>query len=299
MVELWFFYIISAVVIWGANAIIDKIILTKHLNSFSYFVTYAPPKILILIFILLFFPTNYNSFPFYLAFVAGVLAVFGYYTYAYAMKREEASRIYLLANIYPGFTAVLAAIFLNEIFSLNSYIGIALILFGTALISYKKSQTRKIIPIIVIVMALSPNFFYGIEQTISKISLNSVSFWQFFGAYLAGNLFTIIPALAVPSFRNNFAKEIKRLRMKTVILVEFSGFAWLLGVILFMFSISLAPVTLVSTISIFTPFVVLLCTILISKYWPKILKEDVTSGVIWLKILAMILVFAGTYLLVA
>jgi len=85
MVEVWFFYILTAVIFWGINSLVDKIILTKYLNSFSYYVAFFPPKIIALAAILLFVPVNFNyfnSFFFYISFIAGVIAVIGYYVYA-------------------------------------------------------------------------------------------------------------------------------------------------------------------------------------------------------------------------
>jgi len=297
MVEVWFFYIISAISIWGFNAIVDKIILTKYLNSFSYLITGIPAKLMLLVGILIFAPMDYSSPAFYFAFASGVLGVVGYYAYAFAMKREEASRIAALTSLYPAFVAILAAIFLNEIFSIKSYAGIMLMIFGATLISYKKGKFYKLVPLAVVIIAVVANIFWAIEQTASKISLNSYGFWQFFAGYMMGTLFMTAPSLIIPHFRNNFVKELKKLKRNVVLLLIFSSAIWAIGIILFFYSASLGPITLVSALSIIAPFAVLLYTIVVTKIWPKILKEEIDRKTLALKLFAIALIFLGTYLI--
>jgi drug/metabolite transporter (DMT)-like permease len=298
MVEVWFFYIISAVVIFGFNAIVDKIILTKHLNSFSYLVAGVPAKLAYIVGIVFFVPIDFNSFLFYLSFAAGALGVLGYYAYAFAMKREEASRISALTSLYPVFVAILAAIFIYEIFSITTYAGIVLMVLGATLISYKRTKFYRLIPAVVIVIAVLANVFWGIEQVMSKIVLQSYQFWEFSAAYMMGVIFMTIPSLAVPHFRKNLIKEFKKLPRNTILLITFSSSIWFIGIALFFYSVSLGPITLVSTLSITSPFAVLLLTLLLSKFWPKILKEEIDRKTVTLKLLAIVLIFLGTYLIV-
>lgn len=297
MVELWFFYVLSSVVVWGFSAIIDKIILTKYLNSFSYFMIYTLPALAMIAGILLFVPINFSPIPFYFAFFAGVTAVLGYYFYAFAMKREEASRIAALTSLYPAVVAALAAILIKEIFSLKTYLGIMVMVLGATLISYKRGTLKKLIPFSIILMIISTNFSYAIEQTISKISLGVYSFWQFFVIYLIGRTFMAIPTLAVPTFRKNFVREIKRLKKKIVFLAAFNTAIWFLGIILFLYAISLGPVTLVSTVSITSPLATLLFVVLISKFWPRALKEEIDRKIFSLKLISILLIIFGIYLI--
>lgn len=301
MVEVWFFYIITSVIFWGLNAIIDKVVLTKHLNAFSYSIAYIPARLIVLVGILLFVPINFNSNFFYLAFAAGILSVCGYYLYAFAMKREEASRISALTSLYPAFVAVLAAVFLNEIFSIKSYAGILLVILGAVLISYRRKtgNAQKMIPFAIILIVIGTNGFYGIEQTISKISLNYYQFWQFFAIYSISSLLMTFPPLVIPHFRNSFVKELMGLKRNMIFLLLFSSTIWILGVALFFYSASLGPVTLVSTLSITSPFLTLLFTIALSKFWPKILKEEIDRKTVALKLFSIALIFLGTYLIMA
>ena len=296
MVEVWFFYVLCSVVVWGFSAILDKIILTKHLSSFSYFVVFTPPILAAIAGILLFIPVSFDPVPFYSAFFAGPLAVLGYYFYAFAMKREEASRVATLSSSYPAFVAVLAAILIGEIFSLKTYVGMAIMILGATLISYKRGTLKKLIPLAIIIMIITANFLYAAEHTISKISMGYYSFWQFFVIYLIGRTFMILPSLAIPGFRKTFVGEIKNLKRKIAFLALFSSVIWLLGMITFFYAVSLGPVTLVSTISIASPLVTLLFVVFMSKFWPRTLKEEIGRTAFSLKLVSILLIIFGLYL---
>jgi len=298
MVEVWFLYVISAVLIWGINSIVDKVMLTKYLNSFSYLLLFIPASVILLIGTLLFVPINFNPTPFYFAFFGGAIAVIGYYLYAIVMKKEEASRVAALTSLYPAFVAVLAAFIVNELFSLQTYVGIAIMILGAVLISYKRVSLKKMIPLTIILIIIGTNFAYAFEQTISKFSLEFYTLWQFFAIYTAGRIFMVLPSMAVPSFCKNFVRELKSLNRNIYILLAFSSTFWLLGVIFFFYAASLGPITLVSTISITSPFVTLLAVLVISKFWPKILKEEIDRKTVSLKLVAIVLIFLGTYLIV-
>src|SRR3972149_10655658 len=115
MAEIWLLYAFSAMIIWGFIPIVDKFVLTKHLSSYSYCIISLPVTIAVIVGILLLMHANLTIS--FIPMVAGIIAVDGYYLYAYAMRREEASRIVALTSLYPVFVAALAALLIHESFS--------------------------------------------------------------------------------------------------------------------------------------------------------------------------------------
>jgi drug/metabolite transporter (DMT)-like permease len=107
----------------------------------------------------------------------------------------------------------------------------------------------------------------------------------------------ILPSLAVPSFRKTFVGEFKKLKRNVVFVIAFSSGFWLLGAIFFFYAASSGPITLVSTISIISPFATLLFAALITKRWPKILKEEIDSVTFSLKLISILLIIFGVYLI--
>jgi uncharacterized membrane protein len=298
MLEVWFFYALTSVVFFGFTTIVDKLMLETRLSSFSYFVSFVPPAFVFSICVLLFFPTNIFSIPYAIAFVAGLISAGGYFLYVVSIRKEEASRIAALTSLSPAFVAVLALFLLNEIFPAQSYIGIILMILGSALISYKRNHVKTIIPFSLILVLIATNFVYSLDQTLSKISLDQISFWPFLMMFMFGRFAVAFPGLGIPSVRRKCFSEIKKLKRNFTLTLASGSIMWSLAIILFFYAASLGPITLVSTTSLISPLFTLFFAILITKYLPKALKEEIDRKTVALKLVAIVLILLGTYLII-
>jgi drug/metabolite transporter (DMT)-like permease len=299
MFAVWFLYVLSSVIIFGFTTIIDKLMLVKRLSSFSYFVTFAPPAMTFSICVLLFLPTNLLSIPSLIALVAGLISGGGYFLYAISIRKEEASRISALTSLAPAFVAVLAVFLVNEIFSPQSYIGIFLMILGAALISYKRNNVKKLIPLSLVLILIATNFSYSLDQVLSKISLDGTSFWPFLMMFMFGRFVAIIPGFAINSARSKFCSEIRKLKRNFAFALAVGSISWTVAIIFFFYAASLGPITLVSTISIISPLFTLVFAVLLSKYSPRVLKEEIDRETLALKLFAVLLICVGTYLITA
>ena len=297
MLEVWFSYVFISTILFGFTTIVDKLMLEKRLSSFSYYVSFVPPALAFSIGVLLSVPTNLLSAPCLIALLAGLISAAGYFVYVVSIRREEASRIAALTSLAPAFVAALALLFINEIFPATSYIGIVLMILGSALISYKRKHVRKIIPTSLILILILTNFMYSVDQTLSKISLNQLSFWSFLAMFMLGRFAPAFPGLAVPSLRKRSVLEIKRLGRKLTLILATGSIIWSLAIVLFFYSASLGPITLVSTTQLIAPLFTLLFAIMITKYFPRSLEEEIDRRTIALKLVAILLVILGTYLI--
>ena len=298
MVEVWFLYALISVVFFGFTTIVDKMMLEERLSSFSYFVTFAPPALLFSICVLLTSPTNVFTVPCAVAFVAGLISAGGYFLYVLSIRKEEASRIAALTSLAPAFVAVLAVVFLGEIFSAKSYLGIALMILGSILISYKRNQVKQLIPVSLTIILIVTNFAYSLDQTLSKISLDQISFWPFLMMFMFGRFLVTFPGLAIPSVRKQFSLEISQLGRKFASALAAGSVMWTFAIIFFFYAASLGPITLVSTAALISPLFALLFAILITKYLPRVLREEIARMTIALKLAAIGLIFLGTYLII-
>jgi len=297
MLEVWFSYVFISTILFGFTTIVDKLMLEKRLSSFSYYVSFVPPALAFSIGVLLSVPTNLLSAPCLIALLAGLISAAGYFVYVVSIRREEASRIAALTSLAPAFVAALALLFINEIFPATSYIGIVLMILGSALISYKRKHVRKIIPTSLILILILTNFMYSVDQTLSKISLNQLSFWSFLAMFMLGRFAPAFPGLAVPSLRKRSVLEIKRLGRKLTLILATGSIIWSLAIVLFFYSASLGPITLVSTTQLIAPLFTLLFAVMITKYFPRSLEEEIDRRTVALKLVAILLVILGTYLI--
>jgi drug/metabolite transporter (DMT)-like permease len=288
----------ASVIFFGFTTIVDKLMLEERLSSFSYFAAFVPPALVFCVCVLLFVPTGVSSFPCTIAFVAGLISAGGYFFYALSIRREEASRIAALTSLAPAFVAVLALFLVGEIFSVQSYTGVVLMILGSALISYKRNYAKKMIPVSLALILLATNLFYGVEQTISKISLDQLSFPTFLMMFMFGRILIVFPGLAVRSVRRKFVSEVRGLGRNFGLALILGSVTWTLGVILFFYGASLGPITLVSAASLITPLFTLFFAILVTKYLPRVLQEEIDRKTVALKFLAIILIILGTYFII-
>ena len=291
-------YALTSVVFFGFTTIVDKLMLENRLSSFSYFITFSPPA---LIFCIWMFASQKNAFslPYAIAFVAGLISAGGYFLYVVSIRAEEASRVAALTSLYPAFVAVLAVFVLNEIFSAASYFGIILMIVGSILISYKRNHVRKIVPLSLMIILIATNFCYSLDQILSKISLGHISIGPFLMVFLFGRFFVVFPGLAIPSIRRKFKSEIERLERNFAFTLVLGSTMWTLAIIFYFYAASLGPITLVSTTALISPLCTLLFAILITKYLPTVLEEEIDTKTIALKLVAIILICVGTYLIIA
>lgn len=298
MIEVWFFYALTSVILFGLTTIVDKLMLQKRLSSFSYFVTFVPPALAFSICVPFVSATNAFSVSYAIAFVAGIISAGAFFLYAVSIRKEEASRIAALTSLSPAFVAVLAVFLVDEILSSKSYLGMILMILGSALISYKSNHVKKVIPISLILTLTATNFFYSLDQTLSKISLDHISVWPFLMMFMLGRCIVAFPGLAIPSLRGKFLSEVKSLRRNFAFTLALGSIMWSFALIFFFYAASLGPITLVSTTALISPLFTIIFAILMTKYLPKLLKEEIDRKTVALKLSAILLIFVGTYLII-
>ena len=210
------------------------------------------------------------------------------------MQIQEASRIVPLSNLSYLFVLVLAAIFLEEILTPLKYLGIFLLITGAVLISIKDFRLSFGRAFWWIILTAG---FYAINSILTKILLNSVDFWTAFGYRSMGMFIGSIPIAYL--FVGDLMKTINQHGKRVVIAILASELITAPGILLGVMAISIGYVTLVNSLQAIQPFFVLLLTVLLSVFFPSILKEEINKSTIFLKILAIISIFLGIILVIS
>jgi drug/metabolite transporter (DMT)-like permease len=226
----------------------------------------------------------------------GIFWVGGVSFYSKALIKEEVSRVMSLFFTLPLVVTILATIFLKEILIPVQYLGIVLLVASGILISYKKSKGKFFIPSIkMILIAILFLSLYDIQR---KYVLNVMSYWSLYFWNVVGINITSLFLLFIPTIRRDFIKLVKILK-KTRLLYIMLGTetAAFLGDITFNIATSTTYVSLVVAIGPLQPFFVLLFMILISLFKPKILKEEINKKIVAIKLLSLVLLFLGTWLI--
>lgn len=292
----WILFSILATLVWAIVNTVDKYILTKLVRK---------PVILLMILgiigliasflVYLFHGFSYLSyFNIALALVAGILYIIGVLFYFKAVKIEEISRVVPLLYLSPLFVSILAAIFLGEIFTPIKYLGIFLLIIGAIFISSKnfiKISFGKAFWFIVLA-----SLVFSVNAVITKYILNFTDFWTIFSYMRIGAFFALIPIFCF-SFKD-LIFAVRDYGKKAIIVISLNEILALVGIILITIAMSRGYVTLVNAISSVQPFFVLLFAVILTIFYPKILKEEIGKSTILLKLIAITLMFVGVILII-
>lgn len=294
----WLILTIIASIIWPFGNIVDKIFLTKHVkNPFSYQILCGLTNGLMILLFPLFVPISIIFPWFILGVVCSLMGWSIFIIYNKAVMTEEISRVVPLMYLSTIFLLPIAIFFLNEVLGLSKYVGIVLLVLGAILISYKKignkgkiSSVVKLLIFFDLLMAI-----YGVllKYILGFMDHWSLLFWVNFGGMLGGFLF-----LSVSRIRNNFLNDMKKLGRKGLAFRYLGVSTYYSGVIPYYIALSLGPVSLVSGVNSLQPFFVFLYVTIISLFTPKMIREKIDKKTLILKLIAVCLIFIGTWFIV-
>lgn len=216
------------------------------------------------------------------------------YTYFMAAKQEEISRMVPVFALTPIFVAFFGALFLGEIFSVKTYSAIGVIVFGSALIMFKgsvKSLVRSRVFGLMIISALAAS----LHSVIMKSLLGSYSFWTTYGSLA---LITGIMSFAIFShYWKDLQYTIRKRGWIGLGLVALSESNSNLSEFVFTVAASFWYVSLVSATVTIQYLFLFFWTLLLSRWKPSLIQEDITPRTLAQKLVAILLIIGGIYLI--
>ena len=294
----WLIFALLSPVFWALTSIFDKFLISKVLYKTYFFpIWIASFGLPLCIFIFIFFNPPF-IFPYsIIAAFEGILWMSYYYIFAKTLSNEEVSRTMSLIFIYPIFVTILAGIFLKEVFGISKYIGIGLLVMSGLLLSYKK-EGKKIGIIKSLKLILMLILIFSCIDVIDKFLVGKIGYWPLYFWTTAGLFLTVIPILFIKKIRTNFVNSFKKTGKKGFLALITSEIFAISGSISYYIAISLTHVSVVAAIGSLQPLFVLICTIFLSAFVPKFLKENLNRRNILIKSVAVLFVLIGAWLLV-
>lgn len=291
------FFSILSPAIFGIGNYIDKFLLEKHNISPIVITIYGGAAAFIagVVVLLLtgFHPIDIKSLLIIL--FSGFLTSIYLLPYYKALSIDETSRIIPLFQFYPIFVLILSFIFLREELSITQYVGSALIIGAGFLLSIEKLEGD--------IFRLRKSFFYvmissllfAMAQVLYKFGVEEIPFWntlpyEGFGIAL-GSISILLYSNNLKKFRN----ETKLFKKRVFIFLGINECFYILARYTGYFSISLISVGIVSVLAGLQPLFVLIYGIILSLWFPHILKEVINKKTLTLKIFSIIVIIIGTY----
>jgi len=135
----------------------------------------------------------------------------------------------------------------------------------------------------------------SINALLTKYLLHFADYWTIFAWTRIGAAIGIIPITYI--YLPELINTVKQYGKKVVAVISANETLNLFGILSVTIAVSIGYVTLVNALSSVQPFFLLLFAVILSIFYPSILKEEIGKSVIFQKLLAIILMFIGAILI--
>jgi uncharacterized membrane protein len=292
----WIFYAIASYAFVSVANITDKYILEKHIRDANIIVFFSGiiallTGILIICFRgLSVFPLNQTL----LILLAGILLVLYLLPYFKALDLDDASKIVPLFQAIPVFTLLLSAVFLGENLSLRQFAGFGIILAcGWYLSKSDQGRALEVKPYFWLMMVSS--FLCAASSVLFKSVVQLQDLWDSIAYESIGMGIGVVLVSFWPGYLRKFIRLAKTTSRTGYTALSISEIFYILFRITGNIAYSLGPVALVNVFGGFQPLFILLYGYLLTRFFPKIIKEDVSGGIIRAKALSLIGIFIGLF----
>lgn len=285
-----------AYLLFALNGIADKFLLTravKHPVAYAFYIGITGPLTLVLA------PFGLKLVSFtdlFIALVGGGCFVIALYFLYVATQQTTISRLLPIeGGFVPVFTLILAYIILGERLGGLKLIAFGFLVIGAILIAFKKDasgwhpQAMR--------NALSAAFLFALSFTLTKYIYDQSNFVSGLIWTRLGFLVTSLSFLIPRRNRRYIFNTPKQTTIGNKFLYYGTRVTGGIGGLLQNYAISIGSVTIVNALQGTQYAFLLILTIFLSKYYPKILKERVNGEILTQKIIAMILITIGLTLL--
>lgn len=228
----------------------------------------------------------------------GVFLTMAILLYLYAMDLDEASYVAPFFQLIPVFGLFFGYTILGETLTTNQLIAGGFILLGSLLLSIELAGKDSKIKTKLVLLMIGSSLFYAANAVIFKSVAASQGFldslfWDFLGKFLFG----VILFFVVRSYREQFIYLLRVSGAKIVGLNIVNEILGLIGEMALVFAVLFAPVALVQSVSGLQPAFVLIFGVLITVFIPQFGKESLQKKHLIQKIIGIVVITVGVYLL--
>ncbi|MBR9699017.1 EamA family transporter [Candidatus Woesearchaeota archaeon] len=225
------------------------------------------------------------------AVLAGIIYRLAILIYFFAIKRGEVSRVIPVLATESLFVLLFALLFLGESYTTAIYVGIVLIAMSAFLISMEKASF-KVHFNTAFYFALFTAILFALRTVIIKFvtfqgNIWSIIFWISVGQGIVG---VVLFAFHHPHLLQKAKRGVKHLLLGTTLNV--------VGFVFFTFALTAGPAALVAAIGRLDLLFVFLITLLLSLFFPKIIKEKFSKPVLIQKFIAVSMLVIGVILII-
>lgn len=208
----------------------------------------------------------------------------GNFLFFTAIFKTDVSVFAPILQLQTPFVAILAFLFLKERFSVTSYIWVGLMIMGAVSVAYEEKIRFQAFFHRAVLLIVGSTFFYALSDLYAGFALRDINPWNFIFWSTFVNMVWVLPFILfdAPSLRISFRQ------FCPMLLVSFfgaAGYTSLLKAYQYNLTLSNAFALLASPI-------VLVITVLISRFKPKLLERH-TAKVYFIRAIGVALILFG------
>jgi len=288
---MWIAVAIASAAVTGAVSIIDSHLISKRMPSFFSFLTPigVVHAMLGLVVLSLFpLPAGVEGNTLLVAVASSIARVAGALLMLRTMRSEEVSRIMPVTNTFPIFVAILAVPLLNEQLAWLQWLAIFITVGGAVLISVRWGTGERGVHLRRSFTTLMvSSVLFGVANIGSKYALEQISFWNMYGINSAclGVMFLLVSVR--PATLRAIRDMAGRNRALGLMMVnECLFYPFLLG-----------NRTGSGISGITRPAFVFVYAMVVSQFFPAVLNERLSRGIVTTKVVSIGLIIGGVVLL--
>jgi len=298
----WLIITLIAYLLNAIAAVIDKTMLKKNvLSPISYVFSIAMLGAVLILFVLPFGFTVPNLFILIISLIAGAVFTWGLILLFQALQKDEATRTSaMIGGLVPIFVFILAWYVLEEKLTSNQYLAFIFLIVGIFLMAldFQERIIRKTLWI-----ALPASVLFAVSHVLTKFVYINTDFlsgfvWTRLGAFIS-ILVLLISAKNRAIIKRDFKKNKNQpsKAKSTTFRFLFGQACGGGGAILIQYAIFLGSVTLVNALQGAQYGFVFILAALATLFLPKLIKETISREIIFQKILAILIIGIGLYLI--
>lgn len=306
-------YLMFALVNLGDKFIVDKLLKSSRTYTFIVCIFGAA------VFVLAPWFLNWPGISFFIINIfAGILFALALWSMYESLKHGETTRVaVVIGSIIPVFTIIFSLLFLREKFTINQWLGVLFLIAGMIIISFVVSRRnkwsdffkrlgsvfsgsydKKWIFLAILSALLYALYFIVTKYAYSKQDFLSSFIWIKSGSALLVLLFLFDKKTRI-EIKKNFTtkpKKVKKTKGGFVIINQVFG---AVASLMQNYAVYLGPVAIINALQGIQYAFLLVIGIILTIFFPKILKEDISKKILIKKIIAIILVAIGLFFMSA
>ncbi|MGZ5539468.1 MAG: EamA family transporter [Halobacteriota archaeon] len=294
-VEWFYFALLSSVLISGVN-IIDKILISDYkIPPLVYVLLISATSLMPLVTLAFFHLTPLPLGILAFTILVGFVRIYFTLPYFKALMVEEVSRVIPLLQLTPVFVLILSSVVLHEALRPQDYVAFGLLVLGGTLFAIRLTKGIRIS--LAFYLMILASFLLALYSVALKYLFSVQDFYTIFIWVQIAGFITFFQFIPFRPFRSSLVTTYKITSRKIGIIIVAEQAVAYVSLFAYNYAIAHGPITLISSVGATQPLFVLLFATILSYRFPRVLREELTRMDVALKVLGLIAIFAGTYLI--